>query len=646
MSKRIYDSLDPIRRVVDRTQFVYRNDKLDEADVCLLRQCLLLQASLLYDLLPSGRDKALNDYHWALASLNPGVIDVYELGSSIKQLGLSLRLYLNEFEEGRRLTRSAFLKQNKCAYRSILLLPLYPLLDEYLSYPTVESYRILVQFVDFMTKLNLKSVSIEDLMILDYDAQERAMETWTYPEAINDLKTIIGEWFADFRVDLNTRCHHGSGASAQLSRLDSCYLSKESMLSLPPYLERLYRRWGGDMRNLNPAGHDADSINLQSELVFVPKSMITNRVISKEPVTLMWLQQGLKDQLYAYFKQQPFIRRVINLENQSLSANMAKRGSVKGDLATIDLSAASDSVSLELVARLFQETDLYLPLVELRSRTTVHKSKDGTCRVWKLRKYAPMGSALCFPVECIVFASICELARRRTGCHKLFRVYGDDLVVPREYVSEVESLLQEFHFTVNVRKSYVNGHSLCFREACGGEYLKGVDVTPVRLSRNLVACSCRPSGTEYSSWVGLINRLTLAGYSACASYARRLIRLMWSDYSVYDCIQHSNDPNIGLFAFNEVSERRSFIYDKDCHTTSYWTTHVVATVKRDDKERINQQLNADLFLYYRWLQLAVIKPRRFDDGLGIPFPDALRPERDPESACYPARNELVVTPVA
>jgi hypothetical protein len=92
-----------------------------------------------------------------------------------------------------------------------------------------------------------------------------------------------------------------------------------------------------------------------------------------------------------------------------------------------------------------------------------------------------MGSALCFPVETIIFAAICEMVTRGFRTSGRYSVFGDDMIVPQECVSSIFSVLEDLGFHVNKSKSFYGQE--WFRESCGGEYVDGLDVTPLRISR-------------------------------------------------------------------------------------------------------------------------------------------------------------------
>jgi hypothetical protein len=60
-------------------------------------------------------------------------------------------------------------------------------------------------------------------------------------------------------------------------------------------------------------------------------------------------------------------------------------------------------------------------------------------------------------------------------------------VILDEAVPSLLKILEDLHFTVNENKSFWGRELTNFREACGGEYLNGQDVTPLRISRRFKA---------------------------------------------------------------------------------------------------------------------------------------------------------------
>jgi len=113
--------------------------------------------------------------------------------------------------------------------------------------------------------------------------------------------------------------------------------------------------------------------------------------------------------------------------------------------------------------------------------------------VVRLAKYASMGSALCFPVEAMVFTTLIFLGIQKslnvTLSRKLIeslsgsvRVYGDDLIVPVDHVRTIVQTLEHFGARVGLHKSFWTGR---FRESCGKEYFDGHDVSIVKVRQAL-----------------------------------------------------------------------------------------------------------------------------------------------------------------
>jgi len=140
-----------------------------------------------------------------------------------------------------------------------------------------------------------------------------------------------------------------------------------------------------------------------------------------------------------------------------------------------------------------------------------------------------MGSAVCFPVEAMVFCTLVFLGIQDRLNRRLtkkdvesflgqVRVYGDDIIVPVDCVGSVIARLESFGLKVNMRKSFWNGK---FRESCGGDFYDGLDVTPVRVRREFP--SSRKQADRVISLVELRNQFYLAGMWKTAKWLDRRI---------------------------------------------------------------------------------------------------------------------------
>lgn len=253
-----------------------------------------------------------------------------------------------------------------------------------------------------------------------------------------------------------------------------------------------------------------------TKLIVVPKDSRGPRLISSEPSEKMTYQQNLKRALYPFIEHHPLIGGQVNFTDQTINGSLALEGSRTGDLATLDLSKASDLLSLELVDWLFEDTCIHEYLMKSRSS---HISYDSQTR--RLRKYGPMGNALTFPIEALSFYSLIVGSMIAQGVprNKAYRsvwVYGDDIILPTLDVETAISALEIVGLRVNEDKSCFSG---CFRESCGVDACMGVDVTPIKIKKVIQ----QPGITTISSYVAYSNELFWLGYW---NLSRRLIELI------------------------------------------------------------------------------------------------------------------------
>jgi hypothetical protein len=229
----------------------------------------------------------------------------------------------------------------------------------------------------------------------------------------------------------------------------------------------------------------------KAKLIAVPKSYRKPRLIASEPVVHQFLQQGLMRWIREHMH--PIHRRSVDFNSQQPSRDAALRASATGKFATVDLSAASDRLSLWVVESFFRKHPLLLEsLIVTRSDSVVDPitNQEGC-----LRKFAPMGSAVTFPVQSLVYATVAYAAvlvhngwdlkshsymrKKLKQVADSVRVFGDDILLPSEAVPNLGVLLEFLQLKVNGSKSHYDGY---FRESCGMDAYKGYDVTPAYIS--------------------------------------------------------------------------------------------------------------------------------------------------------------------
>lgn len=231
--------------------------------------------------------------------------------------------------------------------------------------------------------------------------------------------------------------------------------------------------WYYQGEGFSPGASPAIEIVAGNKVTTVPKSYKTDRVIATEPLMNMFIQKGIGNLIRRRLK---YVG--VNLDSQVFNQACAWRASVDGGLATLDLSSASDSISMELV-RVLLPPDWVDALEACRSpRGTLPSGRSITYEKW-----SSMGNGYTFELESLIFWALCSsaISSVRDGSYVL-AVYGDDLVVPLETASLCVELLSFCGFAVNAKKSHVGGW---FHESCGKHYFRGVDVTPIYLKRQI-----------------------------------------------------------------------------------------------------------------------------------------------------------------
>lgn len=215
------------------------------------------------------------------------------------------------------------------------------------------------------------------------------------------------------------------------------------------------------------------SIVSHNKITFVPKTAMTHRTIAIEPLINGFIQKGIDISLRHCLK-----RVGIDLSDQSRNQDFARQGSKPGDLdpfCTIDLSSASDSISIELCREILPPDWFYL----LDSTRSKEYELKGTR--YSYHKFCSMGNGFCFPLETLIFAAACSaVGAGRPGIDYL--VYGDDIIVRKSAYEPLVSLLGYLGFKINMEKTFSEGP---FRESCGADWYEGEDVRPFTLDFDL-----------------------------------------------------------------------------------------------------------------------------------------------------------------
>jgi len=388
----------------------------------------------------------------------------------------------------------------------------------------------------------------------DVKASDARLDPLFREDFVRMSEMLFGDLFAKVDRDIHWGRlipKHGPGAVAD--KLSSN--AKWSQLTWPARLQRCFPA----EEYLVPNRHFRPDLELGLDVVepgaerpvrvvTVPKTLKAPRVIAIEPAAMQYAQQAILGGLLDALKEDDILSRIIGIDDQDPNRELARLGSLSGDLATLDLSEASDRVSNQHVIALLEG---YPQLLEAVQSCRSRKADVPGHGVIRLAKFASMGSALCFPFEAMVFATVIFLGIERelgtplcrddvVSLSRRVRVFGDDLIVPRDHVLSVVDELSVFGHKVNVSKSYWTGR---FRESCGKEYYDGHDVSIVKVRQ--VIPSRRSDASGVIATVELRNLFYLAGIWSAAR---------WLDEQLEGMLRHyptvaKSSPLLGRISF-------------------------------------------------------------------------------------------------
>lgn len=370
---------------------------------------------------------------------------------------------------------------------------------------------------------------------------------------------------------------HGSGATAEgrSDVLDKWYFTyfhlRHDDALFPPEIyshlwdesEDAYREADtGDQRGIEaelrvnfPESYLPQPIDVLTD---VHKDSRGRRLICKQTVKNMMYQQSLSRQLVKHIESHPLTSSYVNFTDQTINQRMALDGSIDGENATVDLKEASDrnpwsGVRLLLPVSIVRESekcrsefftmpfaqiertglkpDMFIEAPEfLREDKSYRKFlyADRFVPVFRYRKFAAMGSTMCFPIMALtIWAISVATIYHEVGdfdyAVKSVHIYGDDLIVPARLVSKIYAQLEAYGYAINKGKSFVNADPLLpkFRESCGVDAFNGVNVTPVKFR-----AACPMTFSDIGSicgWVEYANEFHKRGLKETAWLIREYV---------------------------------------------------------------------------------------------------------------------------
>nr|APG77248.1 hypothetical protein [Hubei levi-like virus 4] len=259
-------------------------------------------------------------------------------------------------------------------------------------------------------------------------------------------------------------------AGFKLSGQPHCTREIQQMANLYLYTDPVYMQGLLEVGPVAPTSLCEPVLGARFDMV--PKNYKTLRGIAIEPEMNMFFQRGI-----GIVIRDALLRFGINLKTQSYNQYLALVGSRTGSLVTIDLEAASDSISRALV-KLLLPAGWYRLLDGTRS-----KFLEVEGRFVMLEKFSSMGNGFTFELETLIFWALTQACCELTGCaDRRIAVYGDDIICHNSYADLLIRVLSVCGFNTNKEKTFLEGP---FRESCGKHYFYGRDVTPFNFAKSL-----------------------------------------------------------------------------------------------------------------------------------------------------------------
>lgn len=338
------------------------------------------------------------------------------------------------------------------------------------------------KYVDLPTGINKEAAAIEKWYEGEAECKRTNLRLDQYLDpawAVNDIR--INAFFASVRKEIVTligthppkRLDLSFGPGATMSDKSRFTTVADKMSSVPTLTSRAWvhlsdwvsTKWGQAQVAL---GNEATEVRGNAYFT-VPKDATTDRSCGKEPSVCAAYQLPVGKAM----RRRMLYSGIDLKDGQRIHRQVACAGSRTGDVATIDLTNASDTIATVLVKLCFPHAWHEL-LCSLRSATT--EMPDG--KVVVLEKFSSMGNGFTFELESVLFCAIARSVCKDSDEWSQILVYGDDIIAPSARYEDIIAALRFCGFTPNVRKTYGTGS---FRESCGGDYFNGEAVRPYYL---------------------------------------------------------------------------------------------------------------------------------------------------------------------
>lgn len=344
-----------------------------------------------------------------------------------------------------------------------------------------------LQVLRYLKRLTVKSDLLERRALDGFFQTNAKCRVWPYNDdfsftarIIRDTEAYLAKFFdgytsPDFEVEgsfSSGACAHGKDEPP----INTFDLKARDLLKRTGYYKSLL--YQSPYSKLIPP---RDSITPMA----VPKTYKSARIIAPEDSYRQFCMNAMRWKLEKTFNKNGY-QGLFNVHDQTASREMCFLGSLDGHLATVDFSAASDSISRALANRILPER-VYNDAIRLLPRYFL--TPTGQKR--RARMLASAGSAITFFLEGSIFLAIALVATdlAQTFYEEVLArpvVYGDDCIIDARVYATFLCVAQALGFTISEPKSFAS-LDLLYREACGAEYEMGVDMSSIYFPRHHLA---------------------------------------------------------------------------------------------------------------------------------------------------------------
>ena len=188
----------------------------------------------------------------------------------------------------------------------------------------------------------------------------------------------------------------------------------------------------------------------------VPKTVEKDRVICMEPELNMALQKALGQTMRRVYRKVTgrSLDDVQGFHRELVRDGIVQVGSDVYNIATVDLSAASDSISMLLCKEVLPP---WIYDLVCSTRSPLFQTPDGGWNNWNI--VSSMGNGFTFELLSLVTLAACYISGA-----KFISTYGDDIIVDADSVDSVMETLKHLGFSINVDKTCAHIPQL---ESCG-----------------------------------------------------------------------------------------------------------------------------------------------------------------------------------